>query len=104
MESQKIALTSNRLPKEKSGHLAVKTKVFRGISFAGKTIVLATVSIFTVFPFIWMILSALKTKAEIMDVAAFFPSDPQWGNFVNVFTESPLIRSNDCICDCVSGI
>lgn len=92
MESQKIALTSNRLPKEKSGYLAVKTKVFRGISFTGKTIVLAAVSIFTVFPFIWMILSALKTKAEIMDVAAFFPSDPQWGNFVNVFTESPLIR------------
>lgn len=52
--------------------------------------VLIIVSVFTAFPFIWMILSALKTKAEIMDVAAFFPAVPQWGNFVSVIFDSPL--------------
>ena len=60
---------------------------------AGKVIkiaVLLLVSLFTAFPFIWMILSALKTKAEIMDVSAFFPSAPQWGNFVSVIFQSPL--------------
>ncbi len=57
-----------------------------GIRFA----VLILVSLFTVFPFIWMILSALKTKAEIMDVGAFLPATPQWGNFISVIFQSPL--------------
>ena len=57
-----------------------------GIRFA----VLTLVSLFTVFPFIWMLLSALKTKAEIMDVGAFFPEIPQWGNFISVIFQSPL--------------
>ena len=43
-----------------------------------KFAVLLVVSLFTAFPFIWMILSALKTKAEIMNVGAFFPAVPQW--------------------------
>ena len=60
---------------------------------AGRTAkfaVLILVSLFTAFPFIWMILSALKTKAEIMDVSAFFPSAPQWSNFISVVFQSPL--------------
>ena len=57
-----------------------------GIRFA----VLILVSLFTVFPFIWMILSALKTKAEIMDVGAFLPATPQWENFISVIFQSPL--------------
>ncbi len=60
---------------------------------AGRTAkfaVLILVSLFTAFPFLWMILSALKTKAEIMDVSAFFPSAPQWSNFISVVFQSPL--------------
>ena len=60
---------------------------------AGKVLkfaVLILVSLFTAFPFFWMILSALKTKAEIMDVEVFFPSAPQWGNFSLVLFQSPL--------------
>jgi len=57
-----------------------------GIRFA----VLMLVSLFTAFPFLWMILSALKTKAEIMDVGSFFPTEPQWGNFISVIFQSPL--------------
>ena len=60
---------------------------------AGRTAkfaVLILVSLFTAFPFIWMILSALKTKAEIMDVSAFFPSAPQWSNFIFFVFQSPL--------------
>lgn len=53
---------------------------------------LAIASIFTIFPFIWMILSALKTKAEVMDVEVFFPAEPQWNNFVSVILESPLLQ------------
>lgn len=57
-----------------------------------RILVLMVASIFTVFPFVWMVLSALKTKAEVMDVSKFLPSDPQWGNFVSVITESPMLR------------
>ena len=58
----------------------------KGLKFA----VLILVSLFTAFPFLWMILSALKTKSEIMDVGAFFPSAPQWSNFISVVLHSPL--------------
>lgn len=70
-------------------------KVKMKIELLGKEIarflLLAAASIFTVFPFIWMILSALKTKAEVMDVSLLFPAEPQWQNFVSVVFESPLL-------------
>lgn len=56
-----------------------------------KYVILLIVSIFTAFPFIWMMISALKTKEEIMDVSAFLPSVPQWSNFGSVIFDSPLI-------------
>lgn len=56
-----------------------------------KYAILVIVSIFTVFPFIWMIISALKTKTEIMDVNAFLPAVPQWSNFKSVIFDSPLV-------------
>ena len=62
-------------------------------ALAGKVLkyaVLILVSLFTAFPFLWMILSALKTKSEIMDVEVFFPSSPQWSNFSSVLFQSPL--------------
>ena len=62
-------------------------------ALAGKVLkyaVLILVSLFTAFPFLWMILSALKTKSEIMDVGVFFPYSPQWSNFSSVLFQSPL--------------
>ena len=56
-----------------------------------KYAILVIVSIFTAFPFIWMIISALKTKSEIMDISAFLPSVPQWSNFDSVIFASPII-------------
>ena len=64
-------------------------KALRG---SGKAVILFIFSVFTIFPFIWMIISALKTKQEIMDVSHFFPETFQWQNFVSVFTDSPLMR------------
>jgi multiple sugar transport system permease protein len=57
-----------------------------------KILIMLIFSIFTIFPFVWMILSALKTKAEIMDVSALFPEVWQWGNFREVFFNSPLLK------------
>ncbi len=56
-----------------------------------KTVTLLTVGTFTMFPFLWMILSALKTKAEVMDVDVFFPTQYQWQNFYEVIFNSPLL-------------
>lgn len=57
-----------------------------------KYAVLVIASIFTAFPFFWMIVSALKTKADIMNVSGFLPSDPQWGNFISVIFDSPILH------------
>lgn len=57
-----------------------------------RLILLAITGIFTAFPFFWMIVSALKTKSEIMDAAVFFPKEAQWGNFISIFTDSPLLH------------
>ncbi|MBQ7065743.1 MAG: carbohydrate ABC transporter permease [Lachnospiraceae bacterium] len=63
-----------------------------GLQKLGKAALLCIFSIFTAFPFIWMVLSALKTKAEVMDVSRFFPQECQWGNFYQVIFNSPLLR------------
>ncbi|MDO5146462.1 MAG: carbohydrate ABC transporter permease [Eubacteriales bacterium] len=56
-----------------------------------KYVILVLVSVFTAFPFVWMTLSALKTKEEVMSTGSFFPATPQWGNFVSIFFDSPIL-------------
>lgn len=56
-----------------------------------KYAVLVSVSIFTAFPFIWMFLSALKSKEEIMNVITFLPAQPQWENFAEILFDSPIL-------------
>lgn len=63
------------------------TTLFGGLL---KWIILIAVSIFTAFPFLWMIISSLKTKAEVMNTDVFWPSSPQWSNFTEVLTNSPI--------------
>lgn len=69
----------------------MKIKVFAAFQTVGKMLLLGIASVFTVFPLLWMILSALKTKAEVMDVDVFFPAEAQWGNFTSVLFDSPLL-------------
>ena len=57
----------------------------------GKILLLTTASVFTVFPFVWMILSALKTKAEVMNVDQLLPAHAQWQNFSEVLLHSPML-------------
>ena len=45
-----------------------------------------------VFPFLDMFLGALRTPAERLALPmVYFPRDPQWHNFVRVFTELPML-------------
>ena len=44
-----------------------------------------------VFPYLWMFLTSLKTSAEAMAmVPTFFPKDPNWGIFQEVFTSEKV--------------
>ena len=85
-------------------------KIRTGIEKLGKGMILLIFSIFTIFPFVWMILSALKTKAEIMDVRSFFPghflisaSSICRQQFVCISDHAGAADRNRCddrLCDC----
>lgn len=64
----------------------------RILSVLGKVLILGTAGIFTAFPFIWMIVSSLKTKADILNTDIFFPTDPQWSNIASIIFRSPIPR------------
>lgn len=92
MEGQKVLkqIPSKAGVKAQSGFSGARI----GSELAGilKKLLLIGASVFTAFPFVWMILSALKTKAEVMDVRVIFPQEPQWQNFTEVLLDSPLLR------------
>ncbi len=71
MESQQtVKLQTIVSTKKKVRHMERK---FSGrIAGCIQKIVLLTASAVTAFPFLWMVLSALKTKEEVMDVNVFF--------------------------------
>ena len=49
--------------------------------------------LFMLLPFIWMILSSLKTMPEIMAIPPkWFPADPQWGNYAEAMVKAPFAR------------
>ena len=62
----------------------------RILELLGKILILGTAGIFTAFPFIWMIVSSLKTKADILNTSVFFPPDPQWSNITSILFDSPI--------------
>ena len=53
-----------------------------------KVVLLGITSIFTAFPFVWMVVSMLKTKEEVMDPTKFLPASPQWSNITTVLFNS----------------
>lgn len=64
--------------------------LIRILSTIGKVIILGITSLFTAFPFIWMILSMLKTKEEVMNPNIFFPTVAQWSNITKVLFDSNI--------------
>ena len=47
---------------------------------------LALVAAFQIFPLLWLVLFSLKDNAQIFSGSPFaLPSDPQWGNYLNVW-------------------
>ncbi len=55
--------------------------------------ILIVLSFCFVFPFLWMLFTALKTPQELLKgTAVFFPEEPQWENFVKAITSIPFFK------------
>jgi ABC-type glycerol-3-phosphate transport system permease component len=53
--------------------------------------VLICASFCFIFPFLWMLFTALKTPQELLQgFSQFFPANPQWVNFVKAVTTIPF--------------
>lgn len=58
-----------------------------------KYLVLILLGVLFVFPLYWMFVSALKSPSEIFSVPpTWWPADPQWHHFVEVFQQVPFAR------------
>ena len=56
-------------------------------------LVLVLGAVFCAFPFVWMILSALKTREEVNAVPLrWLPSEPHWSNFSEAWNSAPFER------------
>ncbi len=55
-------------------------------------ILLAAWAVAVIFPFVWMVLSALKTDPEILSSPWRLPADLQWGNFWRAWQEAQIGR------------
>jgi len=50
-------------------------------------LVLLLVSLFCLFPLWWAFSSSLKTQATVFSDMSFFPSNPQWHNYVDAWNQ-----------------
>jgi alpha-1,4-digalacturonate transport system permease protein len=56
-------------------------------------IILAAVALLTLFPFLWMLSTALKSSSELFSrVPIIIPKHPQWSNFTKIFTYAPFAK------------
>jgi trehalose/maltose transport system permease protein len=51
----------------------------------------ALVFLYLVFPFFWAVSSSLKSSSELFaSPAIYWPAEPRWQNYIDVFTEQPF--------------
>lgn len=74
---------------EKKKWMSKKQKTL--ISHTILHIVLILLSFIFLFPFLWMLFTALKTPQELLQgTQSFFPTDPQWSNFITAVQSIPF--------------
>ena len=60
------------------------------------TVILYALLVFGVFivcfPFLWMVLTSIKTSEEVLYLT-FFPRTPQWHNYATVFDRVDILRA-----------
>lgn len=70
--------------KEKSGVTGGKIAVHT---------VLILLSILTIIPFAWMLSASLKLNKDVFTwPMEWIPSNPQWANYINIWTKIPLLK------------
>ncbi|OIJ13876.1 sugar ABC transporter permease [Anaerobacillus arseniciselenatis] len=53
--------------------------------------VLGIIAFFQIYPLIWLVSFSLKTNSEVFNDSPFsLPSNPQWGNYLTVWTEGNI--------------
>lgn len=57
-----------------------------------KWFVLCLFAFYTLFPLLWLFITALKTNAEYFESPFSLPKTPQWQNFVNAFVDAGMGR------------
>ncbi len=82
--------TSEIKPKMKESRLTRKQK--RLVKSTLLHVVLIALSFVFLFPFLWMLVTALKTPQELLQgIEKFFPDSPQWANFRTAVTTVPFL-------------
>ena len=70
--------------KEKSGITGGKIAVY---------VILVLLSILTIIPFAWMLSASLKLNKDVFAwPMQWIPAQPQWQNYVNIWTKIPLMK------------
>ena len=70
-------------------HVRQKTPIRSALTY----LLLAAGAVLMLAPFADMFIGALRTPQERLAMPpAYWPSDPQWGNYIRVFTELPMGR------------
>ncbi len=65
----------------------------RGGSHVVAHIVLGLGGFVMAFPFLWQIIMSLSTNAEVQSVTpVFWPAEPQWGTYLDVFERLPFLE------------
>lgn len=67
-------------------------QLLRWLGRAGFALLLLLITVYTLFPFYWAIVSSLKQGSALFELDAW-PKHPAWRNYVLVFTEQPFGRN-----------
>lgn len=72
-----------------TGSLRRKTKIANGVTL----VVIVAVALITLFPFYWMLITAVKPVEEILLFPPrLWPSEFHWENFINVLKENDFLK------------
>jgi raffinose/stachyose/melibiose transport system permease protein len=53
--------------------------------------ILGIFAVIQIYPLLWLVLFSLKTNKEVFGMSTFsLPQDPQWGNYVKVWTQGSI--------------
>lgn len=71
----------------KENKIKISISAGRVITFTLSQLILISLSIMSIFPFVWMLGSSLKGNADMFQIPpVLFPREPRWQNYLDVFS------------------